>query len=108
MKKKVYQVFVSDLWNNNYLVGFFKDLDAAVPQINNFISEEKWFVKEGDLREYPSTFSTCFDNSLMNIIEGRTEDKEVLDEFYDSEEASLEIRGFILEYNDSLDELLIN
>ena len=101
--KKIYQIFVQDIWNNNHLIGFFKNLDDAIPGINEFIEDGKWHLHPGDLKEYPGTVSPVVDVMLTDILESRGEDCE---ELFDTDEASLMIRGFILEVEDTLDELI--
>lgn len=34
---KIYQVFLQDEWNNNYLLGFFKSLDDCIPEVNDYL-----------------------------------------------------------------------
>lgn len=101
--KKIYQVFVNDVWNNNYLIGFFKNLDDAIPGINDFIEEDEWKLEPGDLKESAGTFGPVFDTQLVDILESKEKDCE---ELYDCDEGQLSIRGFILEYENSLDELI--
>lgn len=79
MQDKKYIVFTQDEWNNNYLMGFYDDLDDAIPDINGWLEIYNLKLEKGDLVEYPSTFGTVFDKEL------ETEDETVL-----------MIRGFIL------------
>ena len=79
MQDKKYIVFTQDEWNNNYLMGFYDDLDDAIPDINDWLEIYNLKLEKGDLAEYPSTFGTVFDKEL------ETED-----------EAVLMVRGFIL------------
>lgn len=90
---KVYQVFLNDIWNNNYLLGFYKDLDDAIEDINGFIDDKKYHLQKGDLQEYPSTFSSIFDTNVADILASRDIDVDNLDD----DVMSLEIRGFILD-----------
>ena len=76
---KIYEVFVQDIWNNNYWIGMFTALDDALDGINSYIYNPTLKLKKGDLQEYPSTFNYCFD-------------KDIYDE--DSED-SIYVRGFI-------------
>lgn len=101
--KKIYQVFVNDVWNNNYLIGFFKNLDDAIPGINEFIERDEWKLEPGDLKESAGTVGPVFDAYLTNILESKEIDCE---ELYDCDEGQLSIRGFILEFKESLDELI--
>lgn len=80
---KVYQVIFQDEWNNLYHLGFFKDLNDAVPAVNEMLSSYDDIEKlnPGDLTEYPSTFSAVFDR-----------------EFYSEDEGtSVSVRGFIFD-----------
>ena len=79
MQDKKYIVFTQDEWNNNYLMGFYDNLDDAIPDINDWLEIYDLELEKGDLVEYPSTFGTVFDKEL------ETEDETVL-----------MIRGFIL------------
>ena len=79
MQDKKYIVFTQDEWNNNYLMGFYDDLDDAIPDINDWLEIYNLKLEKGDLAEYLSTFGTVFDKEL------ETEDETVL-----------MVRGFIL------------
>ena len=106
--KKIYQVFVQDIWNNNYLIGFFKNLDDAIPGINSFIDAKKMKLKPGDLQEYPGTFGPVIDVSLYDIVKDREDitEQDLWESDVSDEMSSLYIRGFILEVEDTLDELI--
>jgi len=98
--KKLYHVFIIDLWNNITEIGHFTNLDDAIPGINNMISNDKWKIETGDIREYPSTFSAVFDTNLYDIISCRGLTEEEMGEFEESEESSLQIRGFIYDFDE--------
>lgn len=98
---KIYVVFLNDVWNNDYLVGFYKDLNDAIDEINLNIMNEKYHLEKGDLKEYPSTFNSCFDVCIGDIYYAKHPSEE--DEYY-HEEDNLWVKGFILDG----DELLIN
>lgn len=74
---KKYEVFIQDEWNNLWLMGFYDNLEDAIPDINGFL--ETYETQITELKEYPSTFGTCFDTYV---------------ETTDSE--GVTIRGFIL------------
>ena len=90
---KVYQIFLNDIWDNNYLLGFYKNLDDAIDDINGFIDEEEYHLQKGDLQEYPSTFSSVFDAYLIDILENKGIEADTFSE----DIATLGIRGFILD-----------
>lgn len=73
-----YIVFMQDIWNNLYWVGEFDNLEDAIPKINDTLSG--YGVSIDELKEYPSTFSMCFDTEI-EIDENET----------------IMIRGFILD-----------
>jgi len=104
--KKVYEVFVTDIWNNCYFIGFFENLDDAIQDINCYIFDEKYHILPGEIGEYPSTFGPCIDATVGDILQGRGMD---LTEAYDEgdEDLSLMIRGFVLEYENSLDDFIV-
>lgn len=59
---KKYEVFIQDEWNNIYLVGFYDNLEDAIPEVNEFL--ETYDMKIDELKEYPSTFGLCFDKEV--------------------------------------------
>lgn len=84
-QRTIYQVFVSDEWDNWWYVGEFNSLSDAEPQVNNFLSTYELYVDDsevddpdvpkgvpqfgeggnlGPLTEYPSTFGPCFDRVI--------------------------------------------
>lgn len=90
---KLYQVFVTDEYNNNYLLGFYNNLDDSINEINDYIQEDKYKLQKGDLKEYTSTFGTCFDTCLYDILLSKYGD-----EFEDCNiDTSMYIRGFIFD-----------
>lgn len=58
----MYIVFVQDEYNNDWLMGVFKRLEEAVPEINSFL--ENYGTEIDELKEYPSTFGSCFDKEI--------------------------------------------
>lgn len=79
MQDKKYIVFTQDEWNNNYLMGFYDDLDDAIPDINDWLEVYNIKLNKGDLVKYPSTIGSAFDKEI------ETEDGTFL-----------MVRGFIL------------
>ena len=82
---KIYEVFMTDEFNNNYLIGFYNELKNAVPAINDFLVPYE--AKIETLEEYPSTFGPCFDTDVFR------ETNE--DDDYDW--TGVMIRGFIFD-----------
>ena len=80
VSNKKYQVVFVDEYNNWYLVGFFDKLEDAVPEVNAYLESyeleedeegntgvDPQFGKDaslGELTEYASTFSSCFDRII--------------------------------------------
>lgn len=98
---KVYQVFVQDEYNNNYMCGFYNSLDDCIDDVNQYILLDKYKLSKGDIKEYPTTFDLCFDVCLYDIL---------LDKFGDdfedcNLESSMYIRGFIFDKDSLIDEL---
>lgn len=63
--EKIYEVWIQDVYNNNYLIGFYHHLENSIPEINKFL--EPFEEKIGTLEEYPSTFGSCFDRETEAI-----------------------------------------
>lgn len=99
---KIYNIFLTDIWNNNYLIGFYRNLDDAIEEINKCIPNEKFFLEKGDLKEYPSTFNSCFDVSILDIYSNKHQDE---DDTYFDEFEDLWVRGFILDGDELLEEI---
>lgn len=59
---KKYQVIIQDEWNNLYHIGFYDILNDAIPDINDFL--KVYDVEIEDLKEYASTFGSCFDTEV--------------------------------------------
>jgi hypothetical protein len=91
--KKIYQVIIQDEYNNLTLVGFYKDLDDSIDDINEHLSTYNVRLSKGDLKEYPSTFSSVFDTDLADIF---LENEEV---------AGVMIRGFILDTEETIKDI---
>lgn len=81
----VYQVIIQDEYNNLYQIGFYNKLEDSLADINNWLSV--YGVKIDELKEYPGTFSSCFDKEIE------------IDEGY------IGIRGFIFDKKDILEEI---
>lgn len=99
---KIYEIFLTDIWNNNYLVGFYKNLDDAIDDINAQIYEDKFHLEKGDLKEYPSTFNCCFDVNIGDIYLNKH--PELTEDTY-CEDMDMWVRGFILDGDLLFDEL---
>ena len=59
---KKYQVIIQDEWNNLYHIGFYDNLNDALPEVNEFL--EVYDVKLDNMAERASTFGPCFDVEL--------------------------------------------
>lgn len=97
---KIYQVWFMDEYCNNWMLGLYKDLDDAIPDINGHLSVygDGIALEKGDVKEYASTFGTAFDTDLAAVFEekGLGEDEcEGLCGCY--------VRGFVLD-SDSLED----
>lgn len=73
---KKYVVWFTDEYNNNYLIGFYDDLADAEEEADRYLVDYedadnggKCSVK-GKLREYPSSFSYCFDRIFITSVGG--------------------------------------
>ena len=93
---KIYQIIFQDEYNNLYLIGFYKNLKDSIRDINEELDSYGAVIDEEDLKLYPSSFSECFDLSIKNM--DRYENNDEIPDIY--------VRGFVLEVNTSLDELL--
>lgn len=82
---KIYEVWMQDEYNNNYLIGFYHELANAVPAINDFLVPYE--AKIDTLLVYPSTFGECFDTEVVRKVENEDED----------EWTGIMIRGFIFD-----------
>lgn len=89
---KIYQVIFVDEWNNSVHVGFFKNLNDAIPELNDIIEGYDVTLKEGDIVEHAGTFSSYFDTYLSDIF-----DKGDL--------GPCMIRGFIFDKDELLKEI---
>lgn len=90
---KMYQVFLQDEWNNNYLLGFFKNLDDCIPAVNDYLKgygDGTHLLKPGDISEYPSTFGSVFDTGMYDVFSDA-------DGEFAEEVCGLYVRGFILD-----------
>ena len=99
---KVYEIFLNDIWNNCYLLGFYNNLDDAIDDINKNIVDEKFHLSKGDLKEYPSTFGYTFDTCVGDIYLNKHPESN--NDFY-SDDENLWVRGFILDSQNLLNTL---
>ena len=81
---KKYQVIIQDERNNLYHIGFYDNLNDAIPDVNDFL--EVYDIKVDDLTERASTFGPCFDidletqNEEIIMVRGFIFDGELLEE----------------------------
>ena len=65
---KLYQVMIEDEYFNLYEIGWFKELKDSLKDLDNFLSAYGDIeITEDILREYASTFGTCFDTELTLV-----------------------------------------
>lgn len=85
--KKRYLVIMQDEWNNLYYMGEYKELKDSIEDINGFLEVYDVKIKDGDLKEYASTFGGAFDLDIGMMYEDRDDLVGIM------------VRGFIL-YDD--------
>lgn len=89
---KIYQVIFVDEWNNSTHIGFFKNLNDAIPDLNDIIEGYDVTLKEDDIIEHAGTFGHCFDTYLSDI--------------FDNEDLGpCMIRGFIFDKDELIKEI---
>ena len=81
---KKYLVIIQDEWNNLYYIGQYKKLSDSVKDINNFLDVYDVNISTSDLKEYTSTFGSCFDLDVSSLHEDRDDLNGIM------------IRGFVL------------
>ena len=79
----IYQVIMQDEYNNLFCLGFYSNLDDAIPDVNDWLSAYSITIDE--ITEYPSTFGMCFDREIevddgesVVYLRGFVYDEEVL------------------------------
>lgn len=80
---KIYEVIFVDEYNNFWFVGFYHNLQNAVPDINDHLRAYNTSVDH--IEEYPSTLGTCFDFEVIG-------NKEIDDGY-----TGCMVRGFIFD-----------
>lgn len=85
---KYYLVIFQDEYNNLYYVGKYSDLNDSIEDLNDCLTPYNIKLKEGDIREYASTYSMAFDTDLSSLFDDREDLCGVM------------VRGFILEEGD--------
>ena len=61
---KIYEVIFVDEYNNFWFVGFYHDLQNAVPDINDHLRAYNTSIDHIDV--YPSTLGECFDFEITS------------------------------------------
>lgn len=89
---KIYEVLIQTEWDNLIQLGYYKSLDDAIDDINGELSVYGVKIKAGDIKEYASTFDTCFDTSVGDILAPEDGSELENEELY-----NVSIRGFILD-----------
>jgi len=102
---KVYEIFLTDNYDNFYLIGFYKSLDDAIDEINMNIEDDRFKLEEGDLKEYASTFNMCFDTCLWDIFESKYPELAGKSDYSDFSDGGIWVRGFILDSQSLLNTL---
>ena len=134
--RDLYQVIIVDVWNNYYELGWYGSTEEASEAVGQYIKNDFFMntprlvdkdgkpltedqakallsVPDDFIKEYPSTFSTCFDRSLSysEIAEECFKDENgeqqvfLADDSYD--DFAFEVRGFIHGWPEELaDEVL--
>lgn len=59
-----YQVIIQDEYNNLWHIGFYEKLEDSIDDINGMLSA--YNLKIDELKEYASTFDSCFDIELCS------------------------------------------
>ena len=79
-----FEIFIQDEWNNLYHIGFYSDLEMALPDINQFLKIYEVEIKPGMLQVSAGTMGPVFDTNLEDLFPEKEEDL-----------AGISIRGFI-------------
>lgn len=58
----MYIVFIQDEYNNNWLMGTYKELSQSIKDINSFL--QVYNIEIDKIEEYSSTYGPCFDREL--------------------------------------------
>lgn len=96
--KKLYEIIFVDEYENFINLGFYKDLNDAIEDINEQLKEYgngKYKLEKGEVKASPSTFGECFDLDIVNhFIEklGENFEEEINEDLH-----GVAIRGFIYE-----------
>lgn len=95
---KLYEVIFIDEYDNFTNLGFFKNLNDPIEDLNSFLSSYgngQYKLKEGEVSEYNSTLNSCFD---LDVIEHFSEEygEEAIEDL-----RGVSIRGFIYELTQS-------
>ena len=82
---KRFLVIMQDEWNNLYYLGEYKKLKDSISDINDWLKVYNTFIEEDDLKEYSSTFGSCFDLDIGMMHENRDDLLGIM------------VRGFVLD-----------
>lgn len=98
--KNLYQVIFVDEYNNNYMLGFFKELDNCIEDINGYLTTygERYVLEKGDIKLYASTFGECFDIELGHLFVSKSDNLND-DTPYDDLQSCM-VRGFTFAFDD--------
>ena len=85
---ELFQIIIQDEWNNLYEIGFYSDLETALPDINQFLKIYEVEIKPGMLKVSAGTMGPVFDTNLEDLFPEKEEDL-----------AGISIRGFIHDFD---------
>lgn len=86
---ELFQIIIQDEWNNLYEIGFYSDLETALPDINQFLKIYGVEIKPGMLQVSAGTLGPVFDTNLEDLFPEKEEDL-----------AGISIRGFIHDFDE--------
>lgn len=66
---KIYQVIYQDEYDNLILLGFYKSLEDAIPDINSELEEFNVSITKDDLKEYAGTLGNRFDLDISMLFD---------------------------------------
>ena len=92
--KDLIQVIVQDEWNNLYEIGFYSDLEMALPDINQFLKVYDVEIESGMLSISAGTMGPVFDTNLGDLFPDR-----------EDELSGISVRGFVHDFDEVMKRL---